>query len=330
MSETALPRRNRFWRVIKWTGAIALVFAAAAGIWVWSRQAPPPDFAELRYGSASQAQALDVYLPEGKGPFPVVVYLHGGAFMFGDKRDQFGDFKGNILAMKAAGIALASVNYRMSGEAKFPAAVQDVKSAVRFLRANAVRFKIDPVRIAVWGKSAGGHLALMASVAQGEPEFDDRDALIKNVDDRVSGVISMYGPTDFMQMDLQLAANGCPQGDLTHNNDDSPESLYLGQTITQIPAVAARSNPITYLTSASPPMLLMHGSKDCTVPPLQSQIMFDAANAILPKGKTQLSIIEGAGHGDSVFDDRVQMNTVIAFLMQAFSKPLLDQKVTKP
>jgi acetyl esterase/lipase len=307
-----------------------LLVSAVGGLWLWSRQAPPPDFADLKYAGSSEVQALDVYLPAGKGPFPVVVYLHGGAFAIGDKRDQFGDFKQNVLQMKAAGIALASVNYRMSGEAKFPAAVQDAKSAIRFLRANAARYDLDPDRIAVWGKSAGGHLALMAGLTHGAADFDDAGAFASGVDDRVSAIVSMYGPTDFLQMDRQLAANGCSEGDLTHNHADSPESLYLGNTITQIPAVAARSNPITYVAAASPPLLLMHGSKDCTVPPMQSRSMFDAADAVMAHGRVQLAIVEGAGHGDPVFDGDAQMAKVIAFLKHAFAQTLHTSEGAAP
>ena len=110
-------------------------------------------FLDIAYADKSKAEKLDIYLPnEGKGPFPVIIFIHGGAFMFGDKAD---DQVNPALEGVKRGYAVVSVNYRMSGEAVFPAAIQDVKAAIRFVRANAAKYHLDPKRIASFGNSAG-------------------------------------------------------------------------------------------------------------------------------------------------------------------------------
>lgn len=313
-------KNSRLVRFIKIGGTLIALVVAAAGAWFWLNQAPPPNHADIAYGNASEAQKLDIYLPEGKGPFPVVVFAHGGAFQFGSKREFFPGFKKNIEQMRAARIAMVSIDYRMAGEATFPAAVQDMKSAVRFLRANSVRYQIDPDRIALWGKSAGAHIALMAGLTSNVAMFDDSAAKAPTASDRVSSIVSMYGPTDFLQMDDQLKAAGCAADDQDHSQADSPESKYLGGQITKRQAIVAQSNPVTYVRADSPPLMLLHGSADCTVPPLQSTILRDAAAKVMPADRLAFAIIPGATHGDSAFESDAQMAKVIAFLKAGFSR----------
>jgi len=318
--EVSEKKKSRLVRFIKVGGILIAVVIAAAGTWFWLNQAPPPNHADVAYGTASDAQKLDIYLPEGQGPFPVVVFAHGGAFQFGSKREFFPGFKKNIEQMRAAGIAMVSIDYRMAGEATFPAAVQDMKSAVRFLRANGTRYQIDPDKIAVWGKSAGAHIALMAGLTSNVAMFDDPAASAPTASDRVSAIVSMYGPTDFLQMDAQLKAAGCAASDQDHSQAESPESKYLGGQITKRPEVVAQSNPITYVRADSPPLMLLHGSADCTVPPLQSAILRDAAAKVMPADRLSFAILPGATHGDSAFESDTQMAEVIAFLKAGFAR----------
>lgn len=313
--QSAKPNSGK--RIVKWAIVLLSVAALGAALAFWLTRARAPDHADLAYAPSSSAQRLDIYLPKGTGPFPVVVFAHGGAFKFGSKRDIFGDFKGNIAAMNAAGFALVSIDYRMSGEATFPAAVQDMKSAVRFLRSNSARYRLDPDRIALWGKSAGAHIALMAGMSNGVALFDDPAAPYRDQSDKVSSIVSMYGPTDFLQMDAQLKAAGCSAAELTHNNADSPESLYLGQKITEIASRVARSNPLIYAGPTSPPLLLQHGEKDCTVPAGQSQILAAALNRVA-NDRAILEIKAGAGHGDSVFEETANIKRVARFLRDGF------------
>lgn len=139
-------------------------------------------FSDIAYASQSEAQKLDILLPEGEGPFPLVLLVHGGGFKFGDKQM---DIVKKMFALTDAGYAVATVNYRLSGEAVFPAAVADVKAAVRFLRANATAYDIDTERFGIWGESAGAYLAVMTAVT-------DDTALTGDVTDN-AGVSSSVG-----------------------------------------------------------------------------------------------------------------------------------------
>ena len=125
-----------------------------------SSSAASPTYSDVAYAAKSPAQKLDIYLPSGgTKPYPVIVTVHGGAFSMGDKADGQ---QTPMLAALDRGYVVVSVNYRLSAEATYPAAVQDVKAAIRFLRANAAEYGLDPGRIAAWGDSAGGYLAAMA------------------------------------------------------------------------------------------------------------------------------------------------------------------------
>jgi acetyl esterase/lipase len=277
-----------------------------------------PTKADLAYGSASDAQKLDLYLPKkGNGPFPVVVFVHGGAFQFGDKREPFAGFVTGIEALHARGIALASINYRMAGEAQFPAAVQDTRSAVRWLRANAAILKIDPARIGIWGKSAGAYMATMTGVTDKVPLFDD-PAIAPGVSSRVSAVVAMYGPSDFLQMDTQLRNSACGASSATHDAADSPESKFLGAAIQTITARAAQANPITYARAEASPMLLQAGKEDCTVPHQQSVILDTALRKA--GASTRLMLFDGAGHGDDAFETPANQTLVVTFFEQHFDK----------
>ena len=309
--------------MIRPTFRFVLALVALAGlapvVWSYLQAARSPDFADVAYGRTSPSQHLDIYVPQGSGPFPVVLFAHGGAFAFGDKRGMGSGLRNAVNAFNVAGIALVSIDYRLSGEAKFPAAVQDMKSALRFVRANAAQYRIDPARVALWGQSAGANIALVTGMSPGVALFSDPAAIAPAADDHVSAVVSMYGPTDFLVMDSQLATAGCSAGARDHSAADSPESKYLGAQITKISFQVAQANPMTYANGATPPLLLQHGGSDCIVPPLQSRILADRVNAVAGPGRALLQYRDGADHADSAFDTPVNMAIVIDFLLLAFA-----------
>ncbi len=148
---------------------------------------------DIAYAPLSPAQKLDIYLPdEGDGPFPIIVSIHGGAFMGCDKADM------QVMPMLAGhqrGYAVVAINYRLSGEAKFPALVQDAKAAVRWIRANAAQFGLDPDRIAAWGGSAGGYQASMLGVTAGVPELEDLSLGNPNQPCDIQAAVVWFGPT---------------------------------------------------------------------------------------------------------------------------------------
>jgi acetyl esterase/lipase len=186
------------------------------------------------------------------------------------------------------GYAVASLNYRLSQHAIFPAQIQDCKAAVRWLRAHAAQFRLDPQRFGAWGPSAGGHLVAMLGKAGHVAEFDVGQHL--EVSSRVQCVVDYYGPTDFLQMDAQRPPDG-----MIHDTPDSPESELIGGPIQENKAKTARANPITYVSAAAPPFLIVHGDQDPLVPYPQSLLL---VNALVVAGvDVAFYTVVGAGHG---------------------------------
>jgi acetyl esterase/lipase len=270
---------------------------------------------DVPYASISPAQQLDIYWPdEGDGPFPVIMSIHGGAFMGGDKRDTQ---LTPVLKGLERGYAVVSINYRMSGEAIFPALVQDMKAAIRWVRAHAQELKFDPDRIAVWGGSAGGYQALMAGVSEGIAELDDLSLGNAGYASAVQAVVAWFPPTNFSLMDEQLEASGLkPEPGPDHSGPESPESLILGAPITEIPDVVKAANPETYVRPGLPPMLIQHGSADSTVP-YQGSLNFAcklaAANG---QDNVRYEILLNAkhGHGEILFSRPENVNKVLDFI----------------
>jgi acetyl esterase/lipase len=229
-----------------------------------------------------ELQKLDLYVPEAGTNFPLIIWVHGGAFRAGAKEN------GVPLQYLRDGYAVASINYRLSQDAIFPAQIQDCKAAVRFLRANARKFGIDGERFAAWGSSAGGHLVAMLGTAGGVKEFEVGEHL--DTSSRVQAVVDYFGPTDFLQMEEHRLAGG-----MSHNGADSPESLLVGGPIQQSKERVARANPITYVTTNAPPFLICHGDKDPLVPHHQSVLLEAALKAA--KVPVTFYTVKGGGHG---------------------------------
>ena len=253
---------------------------------------------DLAYVSGGHPrQVLDLYLPDLSSATPLIIWIHGGAFRMGSKEDRV------PFELLEQGYAIASLNYRLSQHALFPAQIEDCKAAVRWLRAHADTYGLDPSRFASWGESAGGHLAAMLGTAGHERSFEVGEHL--DVSSRVQAVLDFFGPTDFMQMD----AHRLPEG-MVHDTADSPESELVGGPIQERPAEVARANPITYVTPEAPPFLIVHGDRDPLVPYHQSTLLVAALEAAgVP---VTFYTVVGAGHGG--FDDPQISSLVHTFL----------------
>lgn len=231
---------------------------------------------------------LDLYRPaNAEEPMPLIIWIHGGGWKGGSKNSI-----NRCAGMLERGYAIASVEYRLSGEAIFPAAVEDCKAAVSFLRLNAEQFGLDPERFGAWGSSAGGHLVAMLGVTSNDPTFDTHPVTQK-ASSSVQAVCNWFGPTDFLRM------NDFP-GKIDHDAPDSPESRFIGAPIQENKERVQEANPITYVTPSDPPMLLMHGDNDQSVPFNQSELLYSALrNAGVP---SELYRVKNGGHGfrDSV------------------------------
>ncbi len=268
---------------------------------------------DITYADLSPTQKLDIYWPEeGDGPFPVIVSIHGGAFMGGDKRDA--QLTPMLEALKR-GYCVVGVNYRMSGEAKFPALVQDVKAAIRWIRANAKSYLFDAERIATWGGSAGGYQSLMAGVSAKVSELDDLSLGNPEQPCHVQAVVAWFPPTDFLKMDEQLAESGmAPAPEFSHSGANSPESLLLGKKITEIPELVRAANPETYIHSHVPPFFIQHGTKDNTVPHQQSVNFARKVGNVCGSDRVIHELLDDARHGDPQFETPENLKKVLDFL----------------
>jgi len=268
---------------------------------------------------------LDLYQPPGKSePRPVLIFIHGGNWVGGDSRHDspFGDFPGLLASIAARGYVVASVNYRLAGEAHFPAAVLDIKTAIRFLRIHATDYNLDGTRFAAWGVSAGGHLASMIAVSCGvaalEPPTADGD---KPPSDCVQAAIDWCGLIDletiYTDFDKPVP-------------DTSVEGAFLGCEPALCPTeVAHNASPLTYINAMSPPFLIQHGDADTTVSVKQSQELYDALKA---QGvPAELVIYPGVAHmlakpgqtGSLAFDPVTDMQAIAKlenFLDTSFPK----------
>ena len=272
-----------------------------------------PAFADVAYADASATQVLDIYLPQGAGPFPMVANFHAGGFAFGDKSEIPARAGAALLD---AGYAVVGVGYRLSDEATFPAAVLDARAAVRFLRANADAYRLDPDRIAAFGQSAGGNLAAMLGTTGDAAAFDDASLGNADVSNEVQLVIDWFGPTDFGLLDAQAKAQGCPAEAQTYGRPDSIAAAYLGAPVGSSPELVAEANPITYLDGSEPPFLIQGGDQDCTVAIESPRMLADALSAA--GTEVEYDLLTGAGHGDTgvspVFESKENVERVVAFL----------------
>ena len=249
-----------------------------------------PQFANLQYGDGTNtANLLDIYLPEKfENPVPLVVWIHGGGWAQGDKSPA-----PQFMQLLSRGFAVASINYRLSGEAPFPAQIYDCKGAIRYLRAHAKEFQIDPNRIGIWGHSAGGHLVALLGTSAGVKELEGNVGGNLNVSSRVQAVSDYAGPTDLGQ----IYAQGADDPSFMNNTvlRGYFEHFLGGGPVETHPDLIRQANPITHLTSNTPPFQIIHGNKDALVPVGQSQLLADALAA---KGlECELTIVEGYGHG---------------------------------
>jgi acetyl esterase/lipase len=270
-------------------------------------------YLDIPYASLSQAQKLDIYLPDEEASLsPVILSIHGGAFMGCDKSDA------QVMPMLEGlkrGYAVVALNYRLSWEALFPALVQDVKAAVRWVRANAWDYHFDTQRIAAWGGSAGGYLSSMLGTTAGIPELEDLSLGNPGQPSNVQAVVDWFGPTNFLKMDKQLSLSGLlPPPGLRHSEENSPESLLLGDIISKIPKIVAAANPESYIRSTAPPFLIQHGTKDPVVPVQQSIEFAEKLRKVLGEDKVVLDLLEGAEHADEKFETSANVTRVLDFL----------------
>ena len=298
---------------------------------------------DITYTSLAGARplTLDVYTPKpSPTPLPMVLYVHGGGWNSGDSRHAlaFADFPRALAGLAALSYVVVSMNYRLSQEAHFPAALQDVKAAIRWLRAHAGDYGGDPTRLAVWGMSAGGQLAAMAGTTCGVMRFEPdansgANAGYDAPSDCAEAVIDWFGPTDLENLD---ADNGKPAKDgFTATGQTSEAGIYLGcEPQACAPGVARLASPIAFISENTPPFLIQQGEADTAVSPKQSQALYDALKT---KGvPAEIVLYPDVGHGFSKSGDpdaatvTKAMAKLTAFLAASFpnmpAKPKLGPR----
>ncbi len=244
---------------------------------------------DVEYGKAGERSLkLDIVRPRkpSEKPLPVIAFVHGGGWRGGDK--SAGLF--NVLGLAASGNYFGvSVGYRLSGEAIWPAQIHDCKAAIRWLKANAKKFNIDPEKIGVWGGSAGGHLVSLLGTS-GDVKDLEGDCGSPGQSSRVACVVDFCGPSDFL-----AAAKFQRKGMPSPVRADSPESLLFGGPLEEKKQSAREASPVTYVTSDDPPFLIVHGTADPIVPIQQAELL----QAGLKKAGASVAFlkIQGGGHG---------------------------------
>jgi acetyl esterase/lipase len=270
---------------------------------------------DIAYAPAvGHGHLLDLYLPgrRAKVRRPVLIVM-GGSGWFGDDGKAYA--AGLAPFFTAAGYVVVGVSTRSSYQARFPAQLYDVKSAIRWLRRNARSLGIDPRRVAVLGDSSGGWTATMAGVTGHVRSLEGRVGVTGYPSD-VQAVVDFYGPTDFAQMNAHMLPGACDSFNrsfaLTTCHDDprSPESSLLGCPIRTCPGKVESADPITYVTNAAPPFLIAHGEQDALVPLHQSELLFAALScAQVP---ATLYAVPAAGHDKTIVSPAHPVATVLS------------------
>jgi len=256
---------------------------------------------------------LDVHLPKnGKAPFPVVIVIYGSAFFSNSsKAAVFNDGWGQKLLKN--GFAVVSINHRSSRDALFPAQIQDVKAAIRFVRANSQKFSLDNSFIGITGWSSGGHLSALAGTTN-TTKTDKINGLDIDIEGNLGGytqtsssvnaVVDWFGPTDFLIMD-QCGSS------MNHDDAKSPESSLIGGAIQENKEKTALANPISYVNKSNPPFLIFHGDKDPLVPHCQSEMLLEKLRAA--GVESELVLVAGGQHGPGVMIDKYYDKSIAFF-----------------
>ncbi len=285
-------------RKVSWLAGTLLVIAVGA-----PAQESPSGFtktADVVYADVDGHELkLDLYLPADAASPPLLVYVHGGAWRGGSKDRVM------TTAFVDDGYAMASLDFRLSGDARFPAQIHDIKAAIRFLRGNAGTFGYNPTRLAILGSSSGAHLATLVGVTNGEDELEGRigDHLDQSSD--VQAIVSYYGASNL----TTILALSTPHGLSVR----SPAlDLLLGGQPDEEVDLAQLASPIFHVDASDPPLLILHGDQDPQMPINQSHELHHAyKEQAIP---VQFEVVHGAGHGGERFTDARRNALVKAFL----------------
>lgn len=246
------------------------------------------------FGHSTRSLKLSLLKPRSDRPLPLIIWVCGGAWVMMEKSYHLPE----MTYLAEQGFAVASVEYRTTNECAFPSQIEDIKDAIRFLRAHASEYNLDPDHFGIMGESAGGYLSILAGTSGSTRIFDTGDYLEQS--SAVQAVCDWYGPSDFL--------------DFAKENDAypaSPEALLLGGPAPSIPEQTAAADPCTYLSPETPPFLILHGNDDHTVPFRQSEILYDRLTA--NGTPVEFYELEGAEHADRHFVQPMIRKLILEF-----------------
>jgi acetyl esterase/lipase len=265
-------------------------------------------FLDIPYADQSPRQILDIFLPDdGEGPFPTIVFIHGGAFVRGDKLDKQLAY---VLNGIRRGYAVVSVEQRLAPDTRFPYPLFDFKAAIRFLRANACKYLLDGNRFASAGTSAGGYFSVMAAATQDNPAFEDLSMGNEGYSSRVSAVVSFFGLYDLItQVELsgEIALPGMPP---VFNFVD----MFMGISAVDNPGLMHFTNALNFITPGFPPILIQAGTRDQIVPFKESVMLYETVGRVCGAERAEFDAFEGCLHGDPKFTTPENEERVFAFL----------------
>ena len=246
---------------------------------------------------------LDLHLPIEKSRPPLIVWVHGGAWRSGSKSNM------PLSRMVEEGYAVASVDYRLSTDARFPAQIHDIKAAIRFLRAHGDRWRIASRKIVAAGDSAGAHLAALVGVSNGNKELEGEIGNDRLQSSEVQGIISFYGAANLTTILAQSTPHGL-------NVRVPALELLLGGQPTNVVDLARLASPVFHVDRTDPPLLLFHGDQDPQMPINQSHELHGAYRGV--KAPVEFEVVHGAGHGGAQFYDVEPLAVVKRFLRKQF------------
>ncbi len=244
---------------------------------------------------------LDLYIPASKLSPYLIVWVHGGAWHSGSRESP-------PLSFVQAGYALASVDYRLSVEARFPAQIHDIKAAIRYLRANAAKHGYRSDKIIIAGSSAGAHLAVLTGVTNNDRALEGNLGEYANTSSSIQAILDYYGPTNFTSILKQSTPHGV-------GVRGPAMALLLGKTVDNIPEMAQKASPVFQVDAHDPPLLIFHGDQDVQVPINQSHELVGVYTS--NNLKVQLEVVYGAGHSESPYFDQKYQQIVDTFLSEA-------------
>ncbi len=297
-------RRPAFQNKPNLAAAMVMVVVMGSG----GAMAQQPTVRDIAYAVVDdQTLRLDLYRPRDvQGDRPLVIWVHGGAWRSGSKDTV------PIVGLVEHGFAIASVEYRLTPTAPFPAQVHDIKAAIRFLRSQAEEYHLDPQRFFIAGASAGGHLAALVGVSAGVPQLEGHPQIAPQQSSAVAGIVSFYGASNLQSILDQSTPHGL-------SVRVPALRLLLGGLPEDRPQAAALASPVAHVTADDPPLLLIHGDQDPQMPVQQAyELQQGYQVARLP---VELKIVAGGVHGGKGFFEAEMLQNVAQFLASAANAP---------